>query len=108
MGSRIATVLVVVLASAFLAVTPAGHAAGTAYVVSGGNISQYSIDANGRLSPLSPPTISVGGDAHSIVVSPDGKSAYVPSDGDGFYQYDADPLPGPLSAKNPPAVPVPA
>jgi DNA-binding beta-propeller fold protein YncE len=75
--------------------------------VSGGNISQYGIGAEGRLSPLSPPTVSVGGHAYSIAVSPDGKSAYVPSDGIGIYQFDVDPATGALSAKTPPAVPLP-
>jgi len=42
-----------------------------------GNVSQYSIDANGRLTPLAPATVSAGTSPNAITVDPAGKYAYV-------------------------------
>lgn len=93
------------LAALVLLVMPAGTlAAGTAYVPGGGVISQYAIDDDGRLSPLSPP--SVPDRAGDIVVAPKGRSAYAIGGG-GVLQYSVDPLTGALSRMTPPAVPKP-
>lgn len=59
-----------------IAITPSGNAL---YVVNGlsDTISQFSIDANGALSPLSPATVSVAPLPGRIVVSADGAFAYL-------------------------------
>lgn len=60
--------------------------AGFAYVVNEGSdtISQFSVDANGGLVPLSPPTVATGLDPVSISVDPSGRFAYVTNSGSTF------------------------
>ena len=49
-----------------------------AYVANnGGNVSQYSIDANGGLTAMSPATVVSGSGSISVTVDPSGKYAYV-------------------------------
>src|SRR5262249_34504560 len=55
-----------------------------AYVANlGGDISAYSIDADGALTPLAGPNVAAGTNARSIAVDPSGKFAYVANDGGG-------------------------
>jgi DNA-binding beta-propeller fold protein YncE len=90
-----------------LAVTPDGK---STYVteIANGSILQYTVDpGSGALSPKTPATVAAGGPTafpFGIAVTPDGKSAYVPTFNAGVRQYNVDPLTGVLSAKTPPAV----
>ncbi len=71
------------------------------------SVSQFAIAAGGLLSPLSPPTVATGAAPFDVVVSPDGKSAYVTNTGDeadSVSQYDINPLTGALSPKTPATV----
>ncbi len=92
----------------------------SAYVLDGGNlgIAQFNIDAlTGKLSPKFPPPVETGDPPEyvdtgivplSIVVSPDGRSAYVDNrEDDTFSQYDIDPASGVLSPKTPPTISAP-
>ena len=67
-------------------------------------VSQYTIDrSTGRLRPKSPATVPGGRGGQSIVVSPNGKSAYV--DGhDKVWQYTIDPSTGALRPMSPATV----
>ena len=73
------------------------------YVGYSQSISQFSIGADGRLTPLSPATfqtpqpLSVG-----LAATPDGRSVYAATD--GVLQLDVDPLTGQLSPKSPSTV----
>ena len=83
-------------------VTNAGHLTGDPDDVQA-SVSQYDISGSGRLSPKSPPEVtSCGSTVSDLAVSPNGKSAYVPTGGDcdRVYQFDigAD---GGLSPKHP-------
>jgi DNA-binding beta-propeller fold protein YncE len=49
----------------------------------GDTVSQYSIGADGTLTPLSPASVTTTAGPLQIAVSPDGKNAYVASDGGG-------------------------
>jgi hypothetical protein len=66
-----------------LCASPASAHRSFVYVTNGQSISEYSIGAGGRLSPLSPPAfqtphlLSVG-----LAATPDGPSVYAASDGD--------------------------
>ena len=84
-----------------IAVAPDGE---SAYVL-GSSISQYDIDpASGALSPKDPASVAAGTSGDRIVVSPDGKSAYVSNTfPDGISQYSIDPASGVLSPKGPAA-----
>ena len=77
----------------------------------GGNtssVSQYAIGAGGGLSPLRPATVAAGVGAYAVVVTPNGKSAYVTASTPAFiasvFQYDINPLTGALSPKTPATV----
>jgi 6-phosphogluconolactonase (cycloisomerase 2 family) len=48
-----------------------------------GSVSQYSIGSDGKLTPLSPPTVTVGSEPSSVVVDPSGKHVYVANRGVG-------------------------
>jgi DNA-binding beta-propeller fold protein YncE len=48
-----------------------------------GTVSQYSVGAGGRLSPMSQPTVAAGHHPVGIAVSPDSQSVYVADEGDG-------------------------
>jgi DNA-binding beta-propeller fold protein YncE len=110
------TVLAVTaLAAAVLmpALSAAGaQAAGSVYVtnVSDESISQYGIGAGGVLSPLSPPMVTAGHPSGptSIVVSPDGRSAYATCNVATFHsticQFTVDSRTGALSPKTPATV----
>src|SRR3954447_10796250 len=106
-------ILATVIVGVGLAFPSGSSAAPFAYVVSGGPacpslpqhgcVSQYDIGPSGRLSPKSPAEVtSCGSTVSDLAVSPNGKSAYVPTDGDcdRVYQFDigAD---GGLSPKHP-------
>jgi 6-phosphogluconolactonase (cycloisomerase 2 family) len=53
-----------------------------AYVANGtsNDVSQYSIEADGTLSPLAPPTVATGDAPVSVTVDPSGQFAYVASE----------------------------
>ncbi len=99
-----------------VAVTPNGK---SAYVVNAcgarpcrrrggeGTVSQYRIDpVTGTLSPMSPATVPAGHLVQAVVIAPDGKSAYVPSETlNKVWQYSIDPATGKLTPKSPAAVP---
>ncbi len=96
--------------SAGVAVTPDGK---SAYVKNAGTVSQYDIDPiTGALSPKTPASVASGtasgtGDTTPIVVSPDGRSAYVTNESGvepSVLQYDIDPGTGRLSPKTPASV----
>jgi 6-phosphogluconolactonase len=77
-----------------------------------GHVGEYNADpGSGALSPKIPAQFDVGEGPFSIVVSPDGKSAYVTDfevPGPGFvWQYDIDPATGVLSPKTPASVQAP-
>ncbi len=89
------------------ALPAAVHAAGSAYVTNqnSNDVSQYSIGAGGKLSPLSPATVAAGSSPDYVAVTPDGKSAYVTNYNDNdVSQYSIDPLTGALSPKTPATV----
>ncbi len=72
-------------------------------------VSQYDIDsATGALAPIGPLMVDEGSRPRSIVVSPDGRSAYVANFMTLYFasisQYDIDPATGALTAKSPPTV----
>ena len=71
-----------------------------------GTISQYSIDpATGKLRPKSPATVPTGHQVEAIAITPDGRSAYVPSEtANTVWQYSIDPATGKLSPKSPATV----
>jgi DNA-binding beta-propeller fold protein YncE len=100
------------LALAALVVLPAGaRAAGAVYVVNFGDstVSQFTIGAEGELTPLTPATVATAGSraaAFEVAVTPDGRSAYVTGGGGAgaVSQYDVDPLSGALSPKDPATV----
>jgi DNA-binding beta-propeller fold protein YncE len=89
-----------------LCASPASAHGSFVYVTNGQSISEYSIGAGGRLSPLSPPAfqtphlLSVG-----LAATPDGRSVYAASD--GVLQLDVNPFTGQLSTKTPATVAVP-
>jgi DNA-binding beta-propeller fold protein YncE len=100
-----------------IAVTPDGN---TAYVANGvligfppgprdNAVSQYDIDPlTGALSPKTPAAVPAGTGAFQVVVSPDGRSAYVTNFHDASVsQYDINPQTGTLSPKSPATVPTP-
>jgi 6-phosphogluconolactonase (cycloisomerase 2 family) len=74
-----------------------------------GSIAQYSVGADGTLSPKSPPEVSTAAVPVGVAVSPDSKTVYVANDPslDGtsgvVSQYEAS-ADGALSAKSPPTV----
>jgi 6-phosphogluconolactonase (cycloisomerase 2 family) len=77
-----------------------------------GHVGQYNVDpATGTLSPKNPAEFDVGEGPFAIVVTPNGRSAYVTDfevPGPGFvWQYDIDPATGVLSPKAPPSVQAP-
>jgi YVTN family beta-propeller protein len=68
------------------------------------NVSQYSTDSAGSLTPLSPATVAAGSSPRDVVVSPDGKSVYVTNHDSGtISQYDVA-TDGTLAPKSPAAV----
>jgi DNA-binding beta-propeller fold protein YncE len=94
-----------------IALPATAQAAGFAYVpnFNDSNVSQYSIDSMGALSPLTPPTVTVGGPANhapiNIALSPGRKDAYVPLAGAGAVsQFTVDETSGALSPKTPASV----
>ena len=50
----------------------------------GAAVSQYDVDAGGRLVPKSPSAEAVGSDPFGVAVSPDGRSVYVANFGTPF------------------------
>ena len=52
---------------------------GFAYVANGtsNDVSQYTIEADGTLSPLTPATVAAGNGPNSVTVEPSGQFAYV-------------------------------
>jgi DNA-binding beta-propeller fold protein YncE len=89
-----------------LAVSPDGK---NAYVVAGplfGGVLQFDIDPlTGALSPKTPPEVAAGFAAHGVVVTPDGRSAYVANINDNtISEYSIDPATGNLSPKDPATV----
>ena len=68
-----------------------------------GSVSQYSVAADGTLSPKAPPSIVTGGGTNQIAIRRDGLSAYVAAGNNTVLQYfiAAD---GTLSPKSPPSV----
>jgi 6-phosphogluconolactonase (cycloisomerase 2 family) len=67
-------------------------------------VSQFRVDAHGKLSPLNPPSVASGPYPGAIVVSPDSKSVYTVNSGvDQVSQYDVGPD-GALTPKDPHAV----
>jgi DNA-binding beta-propeller fold protein YncE len=98
---------------ALFAVPSGALAAGSVYVVDGeisdaggvpGEVSQYAIVGGGLLSPLAPPTVAAGGVPDRVVVTPDGRSAYVTNSDGTVSQYNVDPASGTLSPKTPATV----
>jgi DNA-binding beta-propeller fold protein YncE len=79
---------------AFLALVLCGIGAGPAgaapfvYVTNArsGDVSEYDA-AGGALTPLSPPTVAVGGNPLGVAVSPDGRNAYVTTDRPAVLQF---------------------
>jgi DNA-binding beta-propeller fold protein YncE len=72
-----------------------------------GTVYQYDINpVTGVLSPKTPATIPTGFGPEGVVVSPDGKSAYVTNlTAEAVSQYDINPVTGVLSPKTPATVP---
>ena len=84
-----------------LAMTPEGT---DLYAAAGEAVLQYDVAADGRLTPKSPAALPIDGDAHSVAVRPDGRSAYVTDHLEGeVLQYDVG-LNGRLTPKTPAAV----
>jgi DNA-binding beta-propeller fold protein YncE len=75
-----------------------------------GEVFQYYIGAGGLLTPLSPPTVRVGGFPGEVAVSPDGKSVYITGNSGPLgnvgevFQFDVG-AGGTLSPKSPATVP---
>jgi 6-phosphogluconolactonase (cycloisomerase 2 family) len=88
-----------------IAVHPSGK---WAYVSLGqrGMVKEYTVGADGTLSPMNPPSVPAGGYPDTIAVDPSGKHAYV-SDGreNDVYQYNIDQTSGALSPMTPATVP---
>jgi DNA-binding beta-propeller fold protein YncE len=97
------TLILLLAVLALVGLPAAAQAAGAVYVTDYGlnGVSQYSIGADGTLSPLSPPTVFATLFPVAAAVSPDGRSAYVSDDGGAVDQYDIDPVTGVLAAKSP-------
>jgi len=76
-----------------------------AYVTDGHNVHQYEIVAGGLLAPMTPATVTAGGQSPTaMAVSPDGKSLYAANEDSGIVsQYDIGPS-GALSPKSPATV----
>ena len=71
---------------------------------SSGDVSQYTIGADGALSPMTVPTVAAGSAPRSLTVDPSGAYAYVPDSGDDViwqYTIGAD---GALTPMTPPSV----
>ena len=66
----------------FVYVANSGAAPGT-LAATGGSVSQYSIDANGILTPLSSPTVAAGLTPSFVAVDPTGSFAFVANRGSG-------------------------
>jgi 6-phosphogluconolactonase (cycloisomerase 2 family) len=66
-------------------------------------VAQYAINANGTITPLSPPTVPAGSFTTSVTVSPDGKYLYVTNNKDNTisqFRINADGTLRPLSPPN--------
>jgi DNA-binding beta-propeller fold protein YncE len=91
-----------------VALTPDGKSAYVSNVDSptaNGTVSQYSVGADGTLTPKSPAEVAAPPNPQLVVVAPDGKSAYVPEFAFGrVYQFDIT-ANGTLAPKTPPTVP---
>ena len=69
-----------------IAVTPDGR---SAYVATtSGQLAQYDVATDGKLTPKTPPTVDAAFLATGIAVSPDGRSVYVAVDGALVFQFD--------------------
>jgi DNA-binding beta-propeller fold protein YncE len=78
----------------------------SAYVtnINGGTVSQYTVAANGALSPKTPATVATGSSPFAVAVSADGKSAYVANDGGNTVSQFTVAANGTLSPKTPATV----
>src|SRR5436190_4378608 len=86
-----------------VAVSPDGQSVYVTNILNG-SVSQYDVDADGRLSPKSPATVAAGVIPRVVAVSPDGQSVYVTNGvSDTVSQYDVD-AGGRLSPKSPATV----
>jgi len=72
--------------SLLVTVDPSGR---YAYVANGGgnNLSQYTIGADGSLTPLAAPTVVAGTNPQSVAIDASGKYVYVANDGGTVSQY---------------------
>ncbi len=99
MGARLR---IAAVAACLAAIPAAAHADGTVYVTTSRGISQYAMGADGSLSPLRPATVGASSLYGRIAIAPNGKSAYLGTDGSRVLQFDVDPRTGALSPKTPP------
>ena len=102
---RIGLVLVVSVVASLLAFCPAAFASLSTYVTNEGSntVSQYTVAADGTLSPKSPATVAAGSGPIAVALSPDGTSAYVANAEGGVSQYTVA-ANGTLSPKTPATV----
>jgi 6-phosphogluconolactonase (cycloisomerase 2 family) len=70
-----------------------------------GNVSQFGLDSQGSLTPLSPASVASGLIPVQVAVNAKDKSVYVTDFDNTISQYSIDPLTGALSPKTPPAIP---
>ncbi len=89
-----------------LAFCPAAFASSSAYVtnIGGGTVSQFTVAANGTLSPKTPATVATGTGPDGVALSADGKSAYVTNSGGGTVSQFTVAANGTLSPKTPATV----
>ena len=79
---------------AFLVVPAVCHAAGSAYIANdgSGNVSQYSVEPDGEMKPMSTATVAAGAGPVDITVSSNGRNAYVTNAGsETVSQYSIEP-----------------
>jgi 6-phosphogluconolactonase (cycloisomerase 2 family) len=106
MARKLLRCLALALGVLALGAVPASAQRSFVYVSNSQSISQYSIEADGRLTPLSPPAFQTPGFLSvGLAATPDGRSVYAASD--GVLQLDVNPVTGQLSPKSPSTVAVP-
>ena len=91
---------------AVLGFCPAAFASSSAYVANDGSntVSQYTVAANGTLSPKTPATVATGSGPDAVALSADGKSAYVTNSGSNTVSQYTVAANGTLSPKTPATV----
>jgi 6-phosphogluconolactonase (cycloisomerase 2 family) len=87
-----------------IAVNPAGTNAYVATYTSPGSVYQYSVAADGSLSPLTSPSVPAGSDSNSLVVDPSGHFVYVANAGDNTVSQYSVAADGSLAAQSPATV----